>query len=227
MQTTLQIGGKSIRLYTFEPRTPNPHPALLLLHGAGGNAEFWLDQLAPPIARAGVAVYAVHYFDRTATTRADLLTISDGIHVPLWLATVREALTYIAARSTVDPTRIALVGISLGAFLSLAVATQPETPPIQAIVEVSGGLVPPYDANATSAFPPTLILHGDADTVVSVNHAHALDARLRHLNVAHQIHIFRGETHFFSDATRLRILTETATFLGHHLHPSEPHSNVS
>jgi len=217
MQTTIQIGGKFIRLDVYEPHGPNPHPAMLLLHGAGGNAGFWLDQLTPPIAKAGVAVYAVHYFDRTDTIRAEMQMITDGVHVPLWLDTIRQALAYIAHRPTVDPRRIALVGISLGAFLSLAIATQPGTPAIKAIVEVSGGLVPPYSADATSAYPPTLILHGDADTVVTVGHAHALDGLLANLRVAHEMHIFRGETHWFTEGAQFRILTATANFLGRHL----------
>jgi carboxymethylenebutenolidase len=217
MQTTLSIGGKHIRLDAFEPHTSAPHPALLLLHGAGGNADYWLDQLTPVIARLGIAVYAVHYFDRTGTIRADLQTLSDGLHVPLWLATIRDALVHIAARPGVNPSRIALVGISLGGFLSLALATLPDTPAIKAIVEISGGLVPPYDANATPEFPPTLILHGDADTVVSVTHAHQLDAKLTQLNVAHDMHLFRGETHWFTQAAQLRILAATADFLGRHL----------
>jgi carboxymethylenebutenolidase len=217
MQTTLVIGGKTIRLDAFEPRTPNPHPAVLLLHGAGGNADYWLDRLTPAIARAGIAVYAIHYFDRTGTTRAELPMFTDGIHVPLWLDTIRQAIAHIAQRPAVDPGRVALVGVSLGAFLSLAVATQPETPKIKAIVEISGGLVEPYAEDATPAFPPTLILHGDADTVVAVSHAHTLDALLTRLNVFHEVHIFRGETHWFTEGAQLRIFAATAQFLGSHL----------
>ena len=217
MQTTLQIGGKSVRLDLYEPRSEGPRPAILLLHGAGGNTGYWLDGLAPLLARAGIAAYAVHYFDRTGTIRADPRTLSDGVHVPLWLDTIRETLVELSRRPTVDAKRIALVGVSLGAFLSLAVATDPGTPRIRAIVDVSGGLVPPYEAAATAAFPPTLILHGDADTVVSVSHAHALDVRLNALKVEHPVHIFPGEGHWFSDGAQMRILAYASGFLARHL----------
>ena len=149
---TFLSGGKPIRLDAHLPATPGPHPALLLLHGSGGNIAFWLDRIAPFLSALGAAIFAPHYFDRTGTARADAATLQDGIHVPLWLETVGDALAHIAALPDVDPGRIALVGVSLGAFLSLALATRPALP-IKLVVDLSGGLVPPYEAGATSAFP--------------------------------------------------------------------------
>jgi carboxymethylenebutenolidase len=122
--------------------------------------------LAPGINRLGIALYAVHYFERTRTQRADPALIQDGIHVPLWLATATDALDHVAALPRVDPRRIALVEISLGAFISLALAT--EAKPIRTVIDISGGLAEPWFTRATSAFPHTLILHGEADTTVPV-----------------------------------------------------------
>ncbi|MCU1252685.1 MAG: dienelactone hydrolase [Edaphobacter sp.] len=92
--------------------------------------------------------------------------IQDGIHVPLWLATATDALAHVAALPRVDPRRIALVEISLGAFISLALAT--EAKPIRTVIDISGGLAEPWFTRATSTFPHTLILHGEADTTVPV-----------------------------------------------------------
>lgn len=217
MQTTFESGGRTIRLEVLEPHGARPHPAILLLHGAGGNTDFWLDRLAPILSRTGIAFFALHYFDRTGTTRADLASLTDGKHVPLWLDTVRDALTAIGQRPGIDSKRIALVGISLGAYLSLAVATLTGTPRIKAIIDVSGGLVPPFDAAATSSFPPTLILHGDADTIVPVANALTLDALLTRLNVTHETHVFRGDGHWFSPPSHLRIIALIAGFLSRFL----------
>jgi carboxymethylenebutenolidase len=220
MQTTFLSGGRTIRLNVTEPATPGPHPAILLLHGAGGNVDFWLDRISPFIERLGIAIYAVHYFDRTGTIRADLPTLSDGVHVPLWIDTLRDTLAHLRTRAAVNPQRIALIGISLGAFLSLALAAEAsasQATVARCIVDISGGLVRPYSERATSAFPPTLILHGDADTVVGLYHAENLQTLLKQLDVSHEAQILPEEGHYFSPAAQTRILIAIAAFLKRHL----------
>jgi dipeptidyl aminopeptidase/acylaminoacyl peptidase len=214
---TFPSGKVSIRIQQIEPSGIAPFPAILLLHGAGGNVGFWLEKFGPMLSRIGIACYAVHYFDRTGTDFADTDTIRDGHHFPLWLETISDAIAYIAARPGIAPNRIALLGVSLGAFLSLATSTATSTQTIRAVVEISGGLVQPYTAHATSAFPPTLILHGEADTVVPLTHATELDALLTRLSVPHQTHLFPGEGHWFSAPAELRILAEVAQFLHRYL----------
>ena len=200
-------------------------PAILLLHGSGGHVDFWTSRLAPFLREGRIGLYAPHYFERTGTTRADLGTISDGIHVPKWLATLEDALRFVAGRPAVDPDRIIIAGISLGAFLALAFAAQlcanDITGPrrIHALLDISGGLVPPYDALATSRMPPTLILHGASDPIVPVSFAQDLDRTLTRLGVDHTTSILPGEGHWFSPASLPRILLTVSSFLERHLRP--------
>jgi carboxymethylenebutenolidase len=223
MQQTFAAGGKLIHIEVHEPAaSAAPAPAVILLHGAGGNVGFWLDRLAPLAVSGGLCVYAPHYFQRTGTGRADVATITDGVHVPLWLDTLAAALAWVAARPAVDPARIALVGISLGGFLALCYAAQQSAQPspapaICAVVELSGGLVEPFASQATSRFPPTLILHGAADTIVPVAQAHALDALLNRLNVPHATHILPNEGHWFSGPAQMQLLLAVSNFLSRYL----------
>ena len=221
MSSTFRSGGKDIRISLHEPSTTNaPHPAIVLLHGAGGNVAYWVERLAPSLNEAGLALYAPHYFDRTGTAHADYNTIIDGIHVPQWLEVLDGALTFAAARPSVDPARIAIIGVSLGAFLSLGYAATLSASPdpaararIRTLVEISGGLESPYNQLATSHFPPTLILHGEADDIVPVRHAHELDARLTQLNVPHETRTFPNEGHWFSNHAQIPLLLAVANFL--------------
>jgi carboxymethylenebutenolidase len=209
-------GGVPIRIDEQEAGSAGRHPAILLLHGSGGNVSFWFDSIAPHLARLNLGLYAVHYFDRTGTTRANRETILDGFHFPTWLATITDALRYIRSHPSVDPDRVALLGISLGAFLALALATDPEAR-VRAVVEISGGIPEPAVANVHSSFPPTLILHGDADTVVPVSMAHELETLLSQRGVRHETLILPAQGHWFEPGAQLQILMATAGFLARHL----------
>jgi dipeptidyl aminopeptidase/acylaminoacyl peptidase len=213
-------GGHTIHIDAFEPTTSaHTNPAIVLLHGAGGNIGFWLERFAAPITSMGVAVYGIRYFERTGTERATYEMITDGKHVPLWLETVVDGLRFLAKRPGVNQARMAMLGVSLGAYLSLGMAARPPagTPAIRCIVEISGGLAPGYAESVNSSFPPTLILHGDADTVVPAAEAHALAARLTAVGVPHTLKLLPGEGHWFSPAGQMQLLFAAAPFLGQYL----------
>lgn len=223
-------GGVPIRIHAEElgpASSTHPHekrPAIILLHGSGGHVEFWTARLGQILTEARIPLYAPHYFDRTGTARADLAAITDGVHVPQWLETIDAALRFVAERPGVDPRRIVLAGISLGAFLALAFAAQLSASPdtsehsrLRALLEISGGLVSPYTELATSHMPPTLILHGATDHIVPVTFAHELDQRLTELKVAHQTEILPNESHWFTPASLPRILFALSSFLEQHI----------
>ena len=225
MKQSFFAGGKQIGMEILGGSATGraeKRPALVLLHGSGGNVDFWLSRLEPTLAESGVLLFAPHYFERTGTARADLATITDGVHVPLWLETLGAALEYVAAHPQVDPERIALVGISLGAFLSMSWAALQSAgaqagPPIRCIVELSGGLPEPYASQATSHLPPTLVLHGEADNIVPVSQARELTTLLQRLGVAHETVILKGEGHWFSTTAQWQLLLSVSGFLSRYL----------
>lgn len=230
MATHLQFNvfGTPIRTYAQEPSSADtPQAAIVLLHGAGGNIDFWTSRFAPLLQQAGVALYAPHYFDSTQTSYADFATITDGVHAPRWLEVIDAALHFAAGRPGIDPSRVVLAGISLGGFLSLATAARLSASPhaadrrrLKAVIEISGGLVEPYSSEATSSFAPTLILHGAQDNIVPVSHAQTLDRKLTQLDVAHRTEILPNEGHWFSSASLPRMLLAVSSFLQEHIAPS-------
>ncbi len=207
-----------------EPPQAGGAGTIILMHGSGGHLDFWVSRMAPLLQQAGISLYAPHYFDRTGTVRADLAAITDGVHVPAWLGVLNQAVRFVVSRQGVDPRRIVLAGISLGAFLSLALAADlsasddpADRGRIRAILEVSGGLVAPFYERATTDFPPTLILHGDEDRIVPPSQARDLDSRLTQLDVAHRTEILPGEGHWFSSAAMPRMLMAVSAFLQEHM----------
>jgi predicted esterase len=66
--------------------------------------------------------------------------------------------------------RVAIAGFSLGGYLALSAAPTCD-PPINAVVEMFGGL-PEEHRKKLGKMPPTLIVHGEEDDVVSVNEAY-------------------------------------------------------
>ena len=67
-QAVFQSSGKPIRLSSYLPGKSEPVPAVIALHGAGGNVS-GMEQYASTLAAHGFAVYLLHYFDRTCNDR--------------------------------------------------------------------------------------------------------------------------------------------------------------
>ncbi len=212
--SSLQSGAETIRVDQFETGPGERRPALVLLHGSGGAVGYWLQRFAPTLTQFGMGLYAPHYFDKTGTARATAETILDGHHFPAWLSAVANAVDYTASRPTVDPDRVAVLGISLGGYLAMALAAQSRR--VRAVIELSGGMPPGWEARLGPETPPVLVLHGGRDATVPVSEAHKLGDLLTNRSVEHQVEIFPEETHWFSQAAQPRLLMTCAEFLSRH-----------
>jgi dienelactone hydrolase len=193
-ELTFQSGGKSIRVSAHLPETPDgPVPAVVALHGAGGNVS-GMERYAGTLAAHGFAVYLLHYFDRTGTESADKATIMRNF--PLWMKTLWDAISFVETQSQVDRERIALLGFSLGAYLSLA--TSAIDPRVRVVVEFFGGM--PREMNLfMRRLCPVLILHGEADATIPVEEAYQLQKLLEKKGIPYEIKIYPGAGHGFED----------------------------
>ncbi len=191
-----QSGGKPIRLDVYLPETPDgPLPAVVALHGAGGNVS-GMEQYASALAAHGFAVYLLHYFDRTGIESAYKPTILRNF--PLWMKTLWDAISFVETQPPVDREHIALLGFSLGAYLSLA--NSAIDPRVKAVVEFFGGM--PKEMNLfMRRLCPVLILHGDADQTIPVEEAYQLQKLLEKKGIPYEIKIYPGVGHGFEDET--------------------------
>lgn len=206
-------GGATITVETFGPADAEHHPAVIMLHGADGlssNTQYRAG--AGAVAAAGYRVFLVHYLDRTRERRASFATVFQNF-VP-WMGTVRDAVAWVADQSGVDPERIGIVGVSLGAALGLAVAGTERR--VRALVDYFGPL--PQGAVASGAtLPPTLILHGGADPVVPVANAYAIEALIKDQGGSYEIKVYPGQGHGFRGAAEADATARVLAFLDRHL----------
>ena len=196
-ELTFQSGGKPTRLDAYlPPDTPaDPLPAVVALYGAGGNIS-GMEQYASMLAAQGFAVYLLHYFDRTGTESADKPTILRNF--PLWMKTLWDAISFIETQPRADGKRIALLGFSLGAYLSLA--NSPIDHRVQAVVEFFGGM--PKEIHLfMRRLCPVLFLHGEADATVPVDEAYQLQKLLEKKGIPYEMKIYPGAGHGFEDQT--------------------------
>src|ERR1035438_7923537 len=195
-QPIFESGGKSIRLDAYVPEASSERlPAVIALHGAGGGVS-GMERYAAMLAAQGFVIYLLHYFDRTGTEYADKPTIMRNF--PLWMKTLWDAISFVITQPQVDPDRIALMGFSLGAYLSLA--NSAIDPRVKAVVEFFGGM--PKEMNLFMLrLCPVLILHGEADATVPVEEAYKLQKLMEKKGIAYEIKIYPGVGHGFEDQT--------------------------
>jgi carboxymethylenebutenolidase len=196
---TLTVGGKKVLVDRFEPKGKGPHPAVILVHdsaGLQGYAKTAFTYCCNVLADKGYVVLMVHYFDGTSFKKVERADVNGDVFKK-WMANVRAAVKHARARQNVDRKRIGLVGFSLGGYLALAVARQPDLK-IAAVVEFFGGL-PDELWKGLKWLPPTLILHGDRDNLVPAKEAYALWKFMEANKLSHEVKIYPGEKHLFKE----------------------------
>ncbi len=221
--TAYPSGGKQISVEQFLPAARGKLPVLLLLHGSDGLSKRGDDfrAIARMIAGRGYAVLLVHYFDRTGTRYADKEAIDK--HFLSWVGTVHDGIAFAGKLPYADPGRLGLIGYSLGGYLSLSSAALAirEEHRVGAIVEYFGGLPKLLAWNAWR-IPPTLILHGEKDNLVSVKEARDLEKALREAKVPHEVKIYPDQGHGFSDKVGREAIELAFRFLDKHLARKKP-----
>lgn len=205
-------GGKKIEVVVYEPQGAGQFPALLVIHGSSGPVSSFIGGYAQQLANLGYVVFFVHYFDATGTTYATFSGIRT--HFEIWMTTVADGISFAERHPKVDARAIGLLGVSLGGFLSLSVASQDQR--VTAVVSLMGGM-PSEIIALTKRMPPTLLLHGEADPVVPVREAHEVEKLLKRVGSKYEIKTYPGQGHSFHGMAQMDALTRTLRFLGKHL----------
>lgn len=197
-QGEFQSGGKPVSEHHCAPATPGPHPAVIVLYSGLGyaNDEDQYEDMCLDLAEHGYFVESIEYFTQTGTSTSLSNSRGDIANLPTFDREIRSGLDALARNPAVDPMRVALMEFSLGAYLALSVGGE-EDQRVAAIVEYYGGLFPQFEPLAKD-LPPTLILHGSGDQIVSVSSAHRLDELMSQASRPHEIHVYPTLAHGFN-----------------------------
>jgi acetyl esterase/lipase len=211
------------RLDLYLPKTTSKRTLILYIHGGsfctGDKASPRSLSICPDLAEAGYAVASVNYKLSTGTEGDDRWDAW-----PQNLADCRQAWAFMseqASRWNLDEDRFVLMGSSAGATLALLLACalgQNENSPA-ALINLYGRVdwfrdtvplkrhsndsvmrraSPLHNLQENSCYvPPSLSIHGTADTVVPPSHAVLLDEHLKGRSVPHKLHLVEGAEHAF------------------------------
>jgi len=183
---------KQISIEQFLPHGAGPHPAVIVVHGLRG-AQTLVEQYAPLLTRFGYAVFVLKYFESTESARPSWPEIQQ--HFTVWLDVLSDAVTWLGQQPGIDVERIGLLGVSLGAFLSLSLASVDAR--IAAVVDLFGGM-PDFFAEKATRMPPVLIIHGESDELVPLSDARKVEALMRRLGAPCESRIYSGHGHILA-----------------------------
>jgi carboxymethylenebutenolidase len=218
---TFPSESKSVTIERFNPQTPGPHPAVLVVHGGGGAQGDWRKSgLLEALNGAGYIAFVPHYFEGTG---GNWTRSADTGQFIAYIRTLNDAARYVAEQPGVQKYGIALVGFSLGGYLVLGLSEEERShppprpsPSIKAVIEMYGGM-PEFAADRMTTMPPVLVLHGEDDNVVPVSNALDLEKLLQKKAVPYEIKIYPHQGHGFEGDALADANQRIVAFLKAHL----------
>ncbi len=230
--TTYKIAGDNeLQLHIFYPEQTAGDAApgvLVYMHGGGlrRGSPTQGYEIADRFVPEGVAVVAVQYrlLDEAGTVTLDQI-IADGKSSIRYLRTHADELN-------LDPKRIAMMGHSAGAYLTLstAILTGLDEPSEDLTVSAMPDAIIPWsamprrqdaggdtyatDLQLRTGLPPALFIHGSEDPIAPPDVARDFEQQYRAAGNNSAFHMIEGADHFFADAVqRSRVMQLISEFL--------------
>ena len=196
--TTGQLDGPRL-----EPHGRSPSALVVLLHGYGANGDDlialgdawrqWLPDVAFVAPNAPQTIPGMY-----GGLQWFALTLRDPSEYVRGVEAAQPALDRFLdaelARYRLAPSRLVLVGFSQGTMMALHVGLRRPAAPA-AIVAYSGLLAGPDRLGETTARPPVLLIHGEADDLIPVEALHAGREALAGAGVPVEWHVRPGLGH--------------------------------
>jgi len=188
--------------YLMHPQPGTKVPAVVIVPGSGGYAEWMQTTIAKPLNDAGIATLIVDSF----AGRGVKETGSDQGRVPMAASVMDgfQALKLLAKRHDIEPTRIGVTGFSRGGVASmftaerrLQQAVNPQGPQFAAHLPFYPGCSTQW-MNPQPAQAPIKFLLGEKDDVTPAAICVAYAERLRERGAKASYQIYPNANHAFT-----------------------------
>lgn len=199
IQYTAQDGSQLIG-YFAAPESDTPVPGVIVAPEWWGRNDY-TEQRARELAEHGYAALAIDmYGDKKVTTASNqayewmMQTFEDPDTI---VNRATAALNTLAAQDEVDADKLAAIGFCYGGKVALDLARS--NAPLQAVATFHANLSPKAPAQEGQVQAEILVLHGEQDSMVSLDDVESFRKEMQAANVKHDVIIFKEAKHGFSN----------------------------
>ncbi len=181
----------------------NKVPAMVILHGSGGDWSGRSVDMAMYLARNGIAGLAVDTFAaRNLRSTDDYIERLNKAPIYTQMADALSALKALQDHPYIDTAKIGVTGFSLGAGATLYMMFEPvienvlgvDGPRFSAYAMFYGGCMVDFDDYRVEG-SPLLIMMGDADESMSIKGCEKFRDRLRRMGVDVELKVYADAGH--------------------------------
>jgi dienelactone hydrolase len=191
------VDGEAFEGYRAEPAGASK--GLVVIVHAWGGVSSYEEKRADMIAALGYDAFALDLYGKG--NRPTDLEAKKGEAAKLYEDRARMQKLLLAglreARAGGDEAAV-VIGYCFGGAAALELARSGKAEDIQGYVTFHGALKTPEGESYPAATPPILILHGGADTSVTMDDVAALSRELEAAKVPYEIEVYSGAPHGFT-----------------------------
>lgn len=192
--------GQRLVGYFAAPSSQTPHAGIIVAPEWWGRNEY-TEQRARELAEHGYAALAIDmYGDKNVTTDAKqayewmMQTFADADTI---VNRAQAGLDTLAAQPEVNPTQLAAIGFCYGGKVVLDLARSGA--PLQAVATFHATLAPKAPAVEGQIQGEILVLHGELDSMVTLDDVASFREEMHAAKVDHEVIIFEDAKHGFSN----------------------------
>ncbi|WP_333654338.1 dienelactone hydrolase family protein [Acinetobacter johnsonii] len=192
--------GQRLVGYFAAPSSQTPHAGIIVAPEWWGRNEY-TEQRARELAEHGYAALAIDmYGDKNVTTDAKqayewmMQTFADADTI---VNRAKAGLDTLAAQPEVNPTQLAAIGFCYGGKVVLDLARSGA--PLKAVATFHATLAPKAPAVEGQIQGEILVLHGELDSMVTLDDVASFREEMHAAKVNHEVIIFEDAKHGFSN----------------------------